>query len=406
MDEVSLPNPTYDVDVEQGVPGDTKSDNGSGGGDDLIRARDVLPKTNKLLTLVGARSTNAFLAHMAANILGEAWWATLFGLYLNVESPHIRHLFAGWFVMLILSWPQVHSCLRVTIAGDTDAAAAWEILQDLYVTPRGAKALKKRAEAQAGQGLAWFVLALAPAVGFWYAGIFEVPWMPAPMFIGVFALGIMIGLPFQEACTATVIACTLIVRDQVEQAAERMQRQVEDKLLPRKDTASSVDDPDTPATVWDYEREIAELHRLFGKLIPMCEQATGGIVATYGTTLAFGGAAHTYIGASCELGSTSASLFMIGLSVTFWQGVLVYLYWPMQISSAATHVVEAANNLRVVVPVEQRGSLDQMVAFIEKQNSSQGPGFRLAGVVVTPAAFWRVAVTVVSLLVGAVANTI
>jgi hypothetical protein len=92
--------------------------------------------------------------------------------------------------------------------------------------------------------------------------------------------------------------------------------------------------------------------------------------------------------------------------VTFWQGVLVYLYWPMQISSAATHVVEAANNLRVVVPVEQRGSLDQMVAFIEKQNSSQGPGFQLAGVVVTPAAFWRVAATVVSLLVGAVANTI
>ena len=226
------------------------------------------------------------------------------------------------------------------------------------------------------------------------------------MFIGVFALGIMVGMPFQEACTATVIACTLIVRDQVEQAAERMQRQVEDKLLPPKDTASSVDDPDTPATVWDYEREIAELHRLFGKLIPMCEQATGGIVATYGTTLAFGGAAHTYIGASGELGSTSASLFMIGLSVTFWQGVLVYLYWPMQISSAATRVVEAANDLRVVVPIEQRSSLHEMVAFIKEQNSSQGPGFRLAGVVVTPAAFWRVAVTVVSLVVGAVANTI
>ena len=84
----------------------------------------------------------------------------------------------------------------------------------------------------------------------------------------------------------------------------------------------------------------------------------------------------------------------------------MYLYWPMQISSATTLVVEVANNLRVVVPVEQHGRLDQMVAFIEKQNLSQGPGFRLAGVVVTPSAFWRVAATVVSLLVGAVANTI
>jgi hypothetical protein len=78
----------------------------------------------------------------------------------------------------------------------------------------------------------------------------------------------------------------------------------------------------------------------------------------------------------------------------------------MQISSAATRVVEAANDLRVVVPIEQRSSLHEMVAFIKEQNSSQGPGFRLAGVVVTPAAFWRVAVTVVSLVVGAVANTI
>jgi hypothetical protein len=301
----------------------------------------------------------------------------------------------------------------MTVAGDGaavkpprhDSGAAWETLQDLYVTPRGAASLKKRAEAQAGQGLAWFVLGHPVAVGVWYSGLFDVP-VPDPVFIGVTTLGWMIARRFQEACTTTVIACTLIVRDQVEQAAERMQRQVEDKLLPPKDTASSVDDPDTPATVWDYEREIAELHRLFGKLIPMCEQATGGIVATYGTTLAFGGAAHTYIGASGELGSTSASLFMIGLSVTFWQGVLVYLYWPMQISSAATRVVEAANDLRVVVPVEQRSSLHEMVAFIEKQNSSQGPGFRLAGVVVTPAAFWRVAATVVSLLVGAVANTI
>jgi hypothetical protein len=401
MDEVSLPNPTYDVDVEQGAPpDDTQSDGGSGGGgDDLIQARDVLAKTNKLLTLVGARSTKASLAHMAANILGDAWLIVLFVLYLNVESPHIRRLFAGCVVMVALSWPQVYGCLCKTVAGDTDAAAAWEILQDLYVTPRGAKALKKRAEAQAGQGLAWFVLALAPAVGFWYAGIFEVPWMPAPMFIGVFALGIMIGLPFQEACTATVIACTLIVRDQVEQAAERMQRQVKDNLLPPKD-------PDTPAIIWDYELEIAELYKLFGELIPMCEQATGGLVATYGTTLAFGGAVFTYVGASGELGSTPGSLILIGFSVTFWQAVLVYLYWPMQISSAATRVVEAANDLRVVVPIEQRSSLHEMVAFIKEQNSSQGPGFRLAGVVVTPAAFWRVAVTVVSLVVGAVANTI
>ena len=85
------------------------------------------------------------------------------------------------------------------------------------------------------------------------------------------------------------------MRDQVEQAAERMQRHVKENLLPPKDSASSVDDPDTPATVWDYEREIAELYRLFGKLIPMCEQATGGIVAAYGTTLAFGGAVFTYL---------------------------------------------------------------------------------------------------------------
>ena len=396
MDEVSLPNPTYDVDVEQGAPDDTQSD-GSGGGDDLIQARDVLPKTNKLLTLVGARSTNASLAHMAANILGEAWWTAMFGLYM--KQQHTGRLTAGWMVMLILSWPQVYGCMRHTVAGDTDAAAAWEILQDMYVTPRGAKVLKKRAEAQAGQGLAWFVLALPAAFGFLYAGIFEVPWMPDPVFIGLNALGWMIALPNQEACTTTVIACTLIVRDQVEQAAERMQRQVKENLLLPKDS-------DTPAIIWNYELEIAELYKLFGELIPMCEQATGGLVATYGTVLAFGGALFTYVGASGELGSTVASLIFIGFSVTFWQGVLVYLYWPMQISSAATRVVEAANNLRVVVPIEQRSSLHEMVAFIKEQNSSQGPRFRLAGVVVTPAAFWRVAATVVTVVVGAVANTI
>eukprot|EP01046_Picozoa_sp_COSAG06_P008018 COSAG06_NODE_401_length_16198_cov_469.489596_7_plen_110_part_00 len=102
MDEVSLPNPTYDVDVmlEQGVPGDTKSDNGSGGGDDLIRARDVLPKTNKLLTLVGARSTKATLAHLFALILACTYWTMLFGMYM--KQQHAGRLIAGWFVMLIL----------------------------------------------------------------------------------------------------------------------------------------------------------------------------------------------------------------------------------------------------------------------------------------------------------------
>eukprot|EP01046_Picozoa_sp_COSAG06_P073471 COSAG06_NODE_21986_length_738_cov_1.436620_1_plen_178_part_10 len=178
MDEVSLPNPTYDVDVEQGAPDDTQSD--GSGGDDLIQARDVLAKTNKLLTLVGARSTKASLAHMAGIILGCTWIGAITALYMNVESPHIRHLTAGWYVMLILSWPQLYGCLRVTVAGDgaavkpprRDSGAAWEALQDLYVTPRGAAALKKRAEGQAGQGLAWFVLALPAAAGLWYSGMF------------------------------------------------------------------------------------------------------------------------------------------------------------------------------------------------------------------------------------------
>jgi hypothetical protein len=78
MDEVSLPNPTYDVDVEQGAPDDTQSD--GSGGDDLIQARDVLAKTNKLLTLAGARSTKAFLAHMAGIILFCIWTGALCGL--------------------------------------------------------------------------------------------------------------------------------------------------------------------------------------------------------------------------------------------------------------------------------------------------------------------------------------
>ena len=68
MDEVSLPNPTYDVDVEQGAPDDTQSD--GSGGDDLIQARDVLAKTNKLLTL----------AHMAGIILFCIWTGALCGL--------------------------------------------------------------------------------------------------------------------------------------------------------------------------------------------------------------------------------------------------------------------------------------------------------------------------------------
>jgi hypothetical protein len=49
----------------------------------------------------------------------------------------------------------------------------------------------------------------------------------------------------------------------------------------------------------------------------------------------------------------------------------------MQISSAATRVVEAANDLRVVVPVEQRSSLHEMVAFIEKQKAkARASGWR------------------------------
>lgn len=84
----------------------------------------------------------------------------------------------------------------------------------------------------------------------------------------------------------------------------------------------------------------------------------------------------------------------------------MYLYWPMRVSSAANRVVEAANDLRVVVPLAQHDSLDRLVMYIKEQNLSQGPGFRLAGVVLTPSTFWRLALTIVTLVLGAVANTI
>ena len=61
----------------------------------------------------------------------------------------------------------------------------------------------------------------------------------------------------------------------------------------------------------------------------------------------------------------------------------------------------AANNLKLVLPVERKDEAEMLMDLLDKQNAGQGPGYALLGVVVRPSTVWTLAGGMLSLVAGA-----
>ena len=61
----------------------------------------------------------------------------------------------------------------------------------------------------------------------------------------------------------------------------------------------------------------------------------------------------------------------------------------------------AANNLKLVLPVEREAESEMMMVVLDRQNAGQGPGYTLLGVVVRSSTVWTLAGGMLSLLAGA-----
>ena len=61
----------------------------------------------------------------------------------------------------------------------------------------------------------------------------------------------------------------------------------------------------------------------------------------------------------------------------------------------------AANNLKLVLPVEREAESEMMMVVLDRQNAGQGPGYTLLGVVVRSSTVWTLAGGMLSLVAGA-----
>ena len=61
----------------------------------------------------------------------------------------------------------------------------------------------------------------------------------------------------------------------------------------------------------------------------------------------------------------------------------------------------AANNLKLVLPVERKDEAEMLMAVLDKENAGQGPGYTLLGVVVRSSTVWTLAGGMLSLVAGA-----
>ena len=267
-------------------------------GGELVPAAECLKMTAKVLTVAGGRSKIYSLVHLAlriANVINGVFIT----LNLNGGAPDsTKHSLAAWGVGLIPGGPALHTSLLL-------ATAALDELLTLPVTPKGAAALKKRAEAQATQGLAWIVLIWPAMFAVWYLKISDVPWWS-------YVLAAACGAPvmaFQEACVAVVLAHTIIVADQVEQVADRLAKISRDAHDPKVLEAGRA--------VFDYDTVSRELHDLYNGLIPRCESSTTGIITVYGALMLAGGAVFTYAGATGAFPTAVLNILMQVFALSF-----------------------------------------------------------------------------------------
>ena len=61
----------------------------------------------------------------------------------------------------------------------------------------------------------------------------------------------------------------------------------------------------------------------------------------------------------------------------------------------------AANNLKLVLPVEREAESEMMMVVLDRQNAGQGPGYTLLGVVVRSSTVWTLAGGLFTLVAGA-----
>ena len=269
-------------------------------------------------------------------------------------------------------------------------------LQKLRVTPAGAAELKSQADGQAVQVFGLVIPFTAMIWAFWHYDISDCPeWVLVLFWVHVcFVAGTL-----ERLCVGTCRACTIIVRDQVQQCTANLVKIVERSELEGGDVEQPV--------AWNSKATMQQLDHVQHKLIPLCEQYVNPLVMCFGMNSMICGVLFTYLGGT---GKISDSLLPnAGLQ---FGGVICYvncfdlLKGPMSISNASVDLLKVANRARVSVSVEQSREVDVLIDFLKDQNALRGPGYTMFGQLVTPATFWSACGGVATMVVGTFVSSI
>eukprot|EP01048_Picozoa_sp_COSAG05_P010264 COSAG05_NODE_892_length_6724_cov_32.630491_6_plen_85_part_00 len=74
---------------------------------------------------------------------------------------------------------------------------------------------------------------------------------------------------------------------------------------------------------------------------------------------------------------------------------------PLVVSTASIDLLDAVNNIRLVIPAHQYAEADQLCHFLKEQNGLRGPGYMVFGMMVTPAAIGGAWISLTGVVVGA-----
>ena len=151
-----------------------------------------------------------------------------------------------------------------------------------------------------------------------------------------------------------------------------------------------------------------QLDRLFHQLVPLCESCINPLVVVYCFQKVAVGIMVTYIGVGGKLGENDEllHLFFQLFALAFYKDAYECFAGPLTVVTATENLLKEVNQLRTVVPVKQLVEVEHVVAYLKDQNAFAGPGYMVAGQLITKRLLWNICASAMAVLAGTFASSI
>jgi hypothetical protein len=365
--------------------------------DEMVLSRDLLPSLYKGFKLNGyaARSSTlrtrvVFVGFFGAVHIWSALWAFILWNLRPGDDARVKQTFSilmnvlGVSVWIVSTHNKKHSVRE-------DGRGAFDELVSMEVSAGRCSKRFEAIEAAMKKALTIFnPIKQAVFAGIlWYTNISDIHWA---FYIALVPLGTVVAV-WTAIASGIGEANLLICNDQVEQCVKKIE---------------SID----LESGWDTLSVMDNIHHACHHSVKTCERTNVTKVIGFSTSLSMG----MLLVYSTLMGHLGNNIFVRLVTLVVANVIVVYGFrtfmGAMLITSNSIKVFDAANGLRVRmagagddVNEKHAARIENIMAYLSALNASQGPGFTMFGVIVTPRLVWGVCATVVSTVASLTIST-